>query len=449
MDPVIQKSAPESNPISWKVRFLPIIFFLVYLNFTVFLFAFGPWNWPVADGTKLYVFLGLAHLLLFLGYFSAAFQTPRGYSGKWKIEHVVLIGLIVNLVLLVPTSAFRTGSSMPDILGGIDDPGQVYKTSNEFRAEGGGLAEYLRILAGPLLFLLLPLTVFYWRRLKWLTRGLSAVAILGFLAMYVAIGTNKALADFVLLTPSLIVANYFARSLSGDRRLAARNRTSVFRSLLKVLSVIGSIVIFLLFFSFFTTAMISRARSMEGVTQFPALGISADTDNFLVRDLPEEAKVGAIALSSYLTQGYYGLYLSLDEPFIPMFGVGNSFFLSHNAARIIGNRDIELMPYPMRLSRWDGYGNWSSIYPWIASDVSFPGTLLVVFLIGRLFALSWLDTLRGSNPFAIAAFAQFLIMLFYFSGNNQALQTGEALTSFFGVLAFWLFTRKRDNSGTT
>ena len=151
-------------------------------------------------------------------------------------------------------------------------------------------------------------------------------------------------------------------------------------------------------------------------------------------------------MSAYITHGYYGLYLSLDEPFVPMFGVGNSAFLSRQAARVTGMWEIEDMAYPNRLQQkgaWKAYAVWSSIYPWIASDVSFPGTLLVVFLIGRLFAQSWMDTLRGRNPFAVAMFGQFVIMLFYFCANNQCLESGEGLGAFCGIFVVWRVTRSR------
>ncbi|HMH43264.1 MAG TPA: hypothetical protein VK557_07270 [Pyrinomonadaceae bacterium] len=424
------RAAAATKEISLKIRYVPIVFFQIYLALTVFLFVFGPWHWPIVNGLKLYVFLALAHLALFLGYRSVIHREPTVYSGKWKIERIVLVALIAHLLLLIPTSSFRSGSALPDVFGGLADPGLAYETSNRFRSEGGGSAEYIRIVLGPLLFLLLPLTVLYWHRLKVLVKALSAFAIFGFLAIYLAIGTNKALADFVLLTPCLIFAGY----MTGALRL---NRT------FKIVAIAFSTLAFILFITFFSSTMVSRMKGESQVSSFGRLGISADSDNFLVRDLPEKQRPAVIALTSYLTQGYYAVYLALDEPFVPMFGVGNSLFLSHNAARITGNDEIEWMPYPMRLSRWDGWGNWSTIYPWIASDVSFPGTIVVVFLIGRFFGLAWLDTIEGSNPFAVGVFAQFLIMLFYFSANNQALQTGEALSSFVGVFALWLFTRKR------
>lgn len=431
-------SSPGRTRFGLGLRFLPGLLILAYLNFTVFLFAYGPWPFPVVDGTKLYGFLILAHIAFLLGYVSSVGHRPKGYSGRWKLEHLIVVSLFLNLALLLPTSALRTGNLIPDVAGGLENPGAAYLASGVMRREGGGgLAEYLRILFGPLLVVLFPLTIFYWQRLKGWVRGLSVLAIAGFLAIYISIGTNKALADFVILTPCLIAASY----LAGALRLSWRS---------KVLIAGVSLLAFSVFVAFFTTAIVSRVRSVAGVSVFSRLGITADSDNFLLQLLPEEARTSAIALSSYLTQGYYGLYLSLDEPFVPTFGVGNSFFLARNAARITGIAELEDASYPMRLTRagkWDGLGNWSSIYPWIASDVSFPGALFVVFLIGRYFALAWLDTLKGENPFGVAAFAQFLIMLFYFSGNNQLLQSGESATGFVGVLILWLITRQSTKTG--
>jgi hypothetical protein len=64
-------------------------------------------------------------------------------------------------------------------------------------------------------------------------------------------------------------------------------------------------------------------------------------------------------------------------------------------------------------------------------------------VIGRLLAATWLDTLEGSNPFAVALFSQTMIMVFYFPANNQIFQVGESFAAFVGTLMLWLVTRQR------
>jgi len=178
---------------------------------------------------------------------------------------------------------------------------------------------------------------------------------------------------------------------------------------------------------------------------FVAAHARVDEDNLLVRKLSPGTATALIGLDLYLTTGYYALSLSLQEPFVPMYGVGNSTFLYRQAARITKDPGILERPYPVRIEKygWDSQGLWSSIYPWIASDVSFPGTIVVVFLIGRLFAQSWLDTLRGDNPIAVVMFSIFVIVLFYFPANNQMLQSGEGFAAFWVTLIIWRRTRGR------
>lgn len=429
--PIVRQ--PPRKLLLW-VRLLPILFFFTYLNLTVFLFAYGPWPWPVGDGTKLYTFLVFAHSALLLGYLSAAFGRPGGYYGRWRPESLVKLSLLVTLVLLIPTSMARTGHLFPNIVGGLTNPGLVYSESIRLRSERTilTLVEYVRIIFGPLLFLLFPLTIYYWRVLNRTIKGLAILGILGFLGIYIASGTNKALADFIGVTPWLILAGHRAGFLRLNR-------------MHKVRIVAGGTILLFLFLTFFTAGQVTRSGSVSLYRYFPQANIFADSNNFLIRDLAPSVQTGVIALTSYLTQGYYALYLSLEKPFIPMFGIGNSMFLYLNATELTGIAEIAQSPYPVRIEAdgWDAYGLWATIYPWLASDVSFPGTILVVFLIGRCLAQSWLDALQGVNPFAIAVLSLFLIMLYYFPANNQLLQNGETLTGFYIILALWIFTRRK------
>lgn len=416
------------------LRYFPILFFQAYLTFTVILFAVGPFEFPVENTGTLYAFLALSQLALLAGYLRAARSGASGYSGKYTVSQLVLWSAAINLMLLLPTSRTRTGNFVPDIIGGLSDPGDAYANSQFVRQAALPVIEYVRIVLGPLIGLLLPLTVFYWKHLTTRLRFLAVSGILGTVALFIAMGTNKAIADTVLLCPWMIFAGYKA----GVLKLNPRRLLVAFGC--------GAIA-FLLFLEFFALTVASRTGSPVASGYFPATGTSADSENFLIRNLNEGSTAVLAGLDLYLTQGYYALSLSLREPFVPMFGLGNSMFLTRQAARLTGNENILSEPYPVRIEKygWDAEALWSSIYPWIASDLSFPGTIVIVYFIGKLLALSWLDTLTGMNPFAVVMFSQFLILLFYFPANNQLLQSGEGFTAFWLTLILWWRTSRPRN----
>lgn len=414
------------------LRLGPIIFFTAYLTFTVVLFAVGPFEFPVENPYSLYLFLAAAHAALLFGYWRAAFGRPRAYSGRWDYQHMLLWAGVASLLLLLPTSRARTGSLIPDIAYGTANPAEAYSQTQALMNEGAGfpIVEYLRILLGPILVMVLPLTVFYWETLSRKLRLLGIAGILGTVALFLAMGTNKAIADTVLLLPWMAFAGYKA----GTIHLKVRR--------ILVLSICATTA-FALFLAFFGIGMAARSGSPAITGVFPATGSTADPDNFLVRNLEDTPKAVVMGLDIYLTSGYYAVSLALREPFVPMFGLGNSTFVSRQFARVTGAADFPNRSYPVRIEKygWDSVGLWSTIYPWLASDVSFPGALILIYLIGKLFALSWLDTLAGLNPFAVVIFSQFLVMLFYFPANNQLLQSGEGFTAFWITLMLWWRSR--------
>jgi hypothetical protein len=250
-------------------------------------------------------------------------------------------------------------------------------------------------------------------------------------------GTNKEIAKIVLILPILLTASYLANILTIKKKKL-------------IIMFIFCVICFFGFLNFYTKTQLTRTGTPAKHMYFPQIDMHADPENIFVRILPENYQIGMIGLSSYLTQGYYALDLALQEPFIPMFGVGNSMFLSRQVSRLLINTNLEDFSYPARIERygWDSEHLWSSIYTWLASDFSFVGTIFIVFIIGRLFALSWIDTLRGNNPFAVVIFSYFTLMLFYFPANNIVMQDGESLFSFFVIFLFWIFSSKRIRLGS-
>lgn len=459
--------------ISTPVRLAPLIVALIYLLGSGLLLAVGPWPWPFPDPFELYAYLLLAPLCLAIGYLTAAFGTPRTYGGKWSWKRVFWCCAITTLVLLPATSKARSGSWIPNVVEGLTDPGKAYLHAQTAQ-DTTSWVEYLRVLLGVPLTLLLPLTVYRWRRLSRSMRIAGAVGILGYLSIFVAIGTNKALADAAILICGLGAATVLAGQITLTRRRAFQLGGAA-------LAIVAG---FLVFFSAgqFTRGgglaksldvdindvnWTSAARPPEeryealkargaaygaGPNQAAAIPqlVFANVNNPLIEPLPAKLQRAAISLTGYLSEGYFGLSLAMDQPWVPTYGLGSAYFIVRNASRLLHSPSFEDRPYPMRVEThtgWDAWGRWTAFYAWVASDLSFPGTLLLMLLIGRILALSWLDTIEGSNPFAIGMFGVLVLLIAYIPANNQVFADGETAVGFVGLLILWLWTRKRPPPG--
>jgi hypothetical protein len=151
-------------------------------------------------------------------------------------------------------------------------------------------------------------------------------------------GTNKAIADTVALTPCLVAAAHY----SGANRL--RKRAVVIFAFMAVIAAAG-------FAAFFARTQTTREGTSAQYGYFVGADAVADYDNFTLRYVAEPWQVGVLSLNSYFTQGYYATSLSLKEPFEPMWGVGNSFFLSRQVSRLPGDPSFERAAYPFRIEK--------------------------------------------------------------------------------------------------
>lgn len=421
------------RPLGWAVRLAPIVFFMTYLGISVAAFAYGPWPYPVKNWSDLREFLILVHLALFVGYLSGAGARPGAYSGRAEPAKLVRFAAIASLVLLVPTSLLNNGSPLPNVVAGITNPGEVYAASQTLRISDTPWAAYLRMFVGPWLAMLLPLTVVYWRRLSVGLRLFALLGLLGNVALFVAIGTNQGVLIPVLLAPWLLVAGQKSGLLAFTK--------------VKIVGMVLATATFMaLGLSFFATTMAQREGSGAATGSFAQIGALADFNSPIVAPLPRNGQILVLGLTGYLGQGYYGLSLALDKPFVPMYGIGHSTFVYRQVARLSGDPEIAELAYPERISKEDGWTAvqfFQTLYPWIASDVGFPGTIVVIFLLGRTLALVWVDALGGRNPYAFAFLAQLLVMMYYLPALNAALQGGEGFAAFWGLALMWAFTRKR------
>lgn len=478
----------------------PLFFFQAYLLGTVLLFAFGPWQWKIIDPVPLYTFLIAAQFAILTGYTGAYITIRNSAECKITIDFGLrwfYISLFLNLILFIPTSIARTGNWWPDIIAGVTNPGLAYIENVALRSNGGPavFVEYIRIIFGFLLVSLFPLTLTYWRRLGPAVRWTSILLICFNMALFVAAGQNKGLADFLATQGFLIILA--AGAISAPLRPAFVKAACTLA--------LGAIA----FFAFFGSTQLTRlggavagqigsfvwtppqsnsspAPSVEPkiadskepeapppahlgattsaelkVTTEPAPAPATPTsearatntpqpsqvshtivwaypDHLIARVAPDFVRNVYESFARYLGQGYQALALAMRLEHSSTFGVGNSLFFARNADRLLRIDYFARESLPGVLERqtgWPALALWHSIYVWIASDVGIVGTIPVMCALGFLLGLSWMNALRSLDPIWITLVYLLLISFFYIPANNQIMQSGETALAFVVLLS--------------
>ena len=441
-------ATPTASPTLTRARWLlPLVFFQGYLSLTVWLFFYGPWPWSVDQPGNLFAYLAAAQAAILLGYLLAWRRVCALPTDAAPRAEEVSLGLrflksaiAISVLLALPSSLSRTGALLPDVIGGLRNAGLAYNENFE-RLEAGNVyvaVEYLRMLLSPWLTAVFPLGVLYWTRLSWGWRA-AALAIVAFnLSMYLATGTNKGIADMVVTAPWLVLLAVF----SGQLRV---RRVGLKLGLASMVLLVG----FLLFFG--AGQQQREGSGSEYGTFFTGAAVlQADSGHFISALLPEEYRVIFEAISRYVVHGYYALSLALQTDSPSTLGFGHSMFLARNADVVFGTDFFVSQSLPGLLERnhdWGMFLLWHSIYPWLASDFGFAGTLVVIGALGYLLALAWGRALVLASARWTVLLYLMLVLFFYIPANNQVFQSGETCFAFFLLLAMIAAHRRPRRAG--
>ena len=439
-------------------RFAPLLVVGGFFVVTILLFAFGPLEWNVSNPLKLYGFLAACVLALVGGYVLAVYKTktPRKQA-RVNIEKLLLIGVIVYLVMYIPTVYITTGKFYPDIYTGITNTGLAYRTNKMMNETASPLVLYVRMLVSPLMIFVTPIAIYFISKLSKKAKilGISVIVLTTFLG--IAQGINKNVADITAQMVLALLILFFAGN--------GETRKKIWAHRMKILAII--MVVCLLFVLYYANSMTNRVSA--DLEDDPSFGDDLDSSEedkitdalstvaqfsfgvqkegyFLDKILPARAVSIVSFLASYLSHGYKGLSFALDSEFTSTYGLGFSDFFRHNFLKVIGfggaEDAVEVQTYYGKIGEksWPTGAVWSTFFVYPASDIGFILTILLVAVIGFLFGLSWKHALTTQNPFALTAFFGFSTMIFYFSANNQMFQGGENFIGFVAMLLLWAIT---------
>jgi hypothetical protein len=287
----------------------------------------------------------------------------------------------------------------------------------------------LHFLLSPILFAAVPIALYLWDGLKKGQKIGTVVIILSNILMYIAIGTNKGIFDYVIMLPIIIYARQHA---------IVRKTTKILKSKWNIIIIVAFTIFSL---TYFTKNIVGRTGN-----KLINYTVSGSNNSFLMKIVPEPLMNSYIALDSYLTQGYFALDNCFDMEYKSTYGVGHSVFLTSIVEKYMGKGAISKRTYQQRLEASTGYSSWMkwhTFYVWMANDLTFIGVLIFIFILGYWFSIVWLDILCRLNLLAIAILPLFLIMFFYFSANNQILGfPGQSIIFWVLLIAFFYDRRK-------
>lgn len=424
----------------------PIKLILIYLIGTELLYFFGPLDWQTKNITILLLFFIISNLLLYLGYRSTMAKLinkgindkkqyiPFVFSERTVLKYLRflipfnLVMSVANLLRYSGLNVFSITQIFENLLLGFNNAGAQYSAKFENASLfGGDILAPLSTALAPILWPVLPLSLFYFKKLTKINRILIIFTVFFEVTRWISIGTNKGIVDIFLILLSIYILQKNSKAI--QKRRSYNNLILFF-----VVTIFLSLGLY-----FFSNTISSRIGDSMLIVQSLANNTQIDTDSLILKIFPDYLKITLIYITLYLTQGYQGLSLTFNEPFVPMFGIGNSNFLIENIQEVF-NTNIFRNTYQYRIqhSGWDAQVNWHSIYSWLANDLSYIGVIILMFFIGKYIAIIYFRSIKYKDPLFIVLFSLIVIMIFYFPINNQIAAMPNTFMAFWFLNILWL-----------
>ena len=433
-----------------KLLSYPLTTTVVYLLATVFLFVFGPIKWSVPSYPKVVIVLLIYILAFALGYLyrrnkilfrSNSTQLQElcdpdqktfGILGGLDQRYIVFIFTVSCLYSIV-----RCGIFLVHFYGGINFSALFQMNLTE--------AYFDRLqseVAGTWYILLLSLThlldtfwyilgILYFKKFHLGYKLLFLAALLMNVLLTANSGTMIDWAVFVFkLIPFFFIARYKSKYSSSAQQKKKNKRVGVVILVLAIAFVI-----------LFTTIQESRYQHLTG----EELSYENDDLVYFIDEVKPWPILNSIVypVDFYITHGYCGMAHALELPAEFTYGIGFSRDFAKNVKAYTG-LDVSQKTYPQRLedaTGWDNGMYWPSAYTWFASDWTFWGIPLLMFLFGIFLCNVWYSALFENSIIATTLFSWLWIGIIFIPANNQLFQSFQMFMATVCLLVLYLFRK--------
>ncbi|NPV51419.1 MAG: hypothetical protein HPY60_09520 [Candidatus Methanofastidiosum sp.] len=431
----------KSNKRNTSYRWIPFIIIVLYTMITLLISFWGPLQY--CNYNKLLVFAYVISFLFFtwfgmmVGLKSKIKQNykiteKKRVTFRRKIATITLIVLVIKSLLLISSIklyGFPDFSNLFTIMAitytkkslGIFADKNIFRQIDTFTT---------------FLYIISVCGVLYdWEKTK---KSIKVVMIINILLTLIYtifyIGDQKPFMDVMIYILSAVLV------------IKVKKGKKVF-SLGNSIKIVSGVVIATLFFS----TIVMNRKILWGSTQSVYLGrfITLNLEHPLLALFPDSMKYQIGFFLIYPTMGWYGLSLTLQLPFEWSYFLGSARGLNSIISQFIPSvPDMYTKTYLARMEMtfgYDGLSNWHTIFPWLASDFTFIGTLIFMGCIAYIYAKSWKQTVEYDNPISFIMFSTLNIMYLYLTANNQLfVQRGSTVATFI-IFGIWFLKSKYYN----
>lgn len=428
--------------------YMPLRFFAIYIVFGLLVSFSGPIIFLGYEKAKVGVYVSFFILLFSLGYWLGikSFRyrpLTEAYETITQFKVLKWVKIMILIFTLSQIASLGIGFASGKLSISLSNVGEAYFSGYEDyeRNTGNYSLTFLIDTAAYIPYLVTTiLGVLYFKKLPTSFKLMVVFAYVSIIFIHTLnSGKQKQFADLLIILLLLYVIN-----VSGKPKKIARNFSSTLLYVIGGAFGIGGLLYLLA--SRYEAIGIHAGNINDNI--HPLMRIDFSHSLFTV--FGEKIGLTIAQLSGYLSQGYYGLSLSMRETFEWTYFVGNSYSLTVFLNRFLGLPLDYRDTYPYRAALNTGWGEtkWSSAFSWYAGDFTFTGTLFFYGFMAFLYSRVWIESVRFKNPISIVLFITLSIGLLYLPANNQLMHTPGSCFAIIFFLGAWVFRHNYFNFQT-
>ena len=407
----------------------PIIIIDLYIGIALLLYYLGP----IRFHSPYSIFMGL-YIILFLIIINCVYfrvvhkHNNRSHDNPFgkNIQKTVpseslplwfyICGALIPLIMVVSSVLLTGFSGLKGSLTSTMAQTYTFIQSGGRYQEGIDIPMWIYMHFAVFVYLTIVDGLLFLKENSFIKKLLWAASLILLIGYFVLFrGAQKTLGDVFILCASAI----FVRMYCTNRERRKLRKGKILLLLLMVVA-----------FAIILASIMGARISYLGKYGYEAFKIhtsfwDVDLNYPLLSLLPQSTMLGFACLIFYLCNGFCGLSYCLASPLTWTYGLGTFPDLADVLGRRLG---IDIFERTYMYKAYETYGwhhseYWHTLFPYIASDVTFIGALIVMGFVTYIYATCWLDILETKNTKSIYLFAIMNIIWIYLPCNNQIFST--------------------------